>query len=205
VYERHLTPPISGGRYRPTHILPPGRSATVDVHAHEPWNETGLYLEPGDYFFSADGEWRDANIASGPSGTSGFDLFNPLVERMRLLGTISGQFEALYRRVSGNQAADFLGARREGDMPWMSLVGVIANNAHADGPRAAHERIPIGADTRHYVSQGGYLYTYANDAWGRYEDNQGSVRLTVTRLSTEEQEASRRARARRAVPAGVGS
>jgi hypothetical protein len=200
VFDRCLNPPITGGRYRATHVLEAGQSATVDVYAHRPWNETGLYLEPGDYVFSAAGEWRDANIPSGPDGTTGLDLFNPLVERTRLVGTITGQVEALYRRLSGNSAADFAGARRDGDLPWMSLVGVVANNAarRRNGHRQGHERVAIGTDAQHYVTRGGYLYTYANDAWGRYLDNQGSVRLTVSRLSTEEHGPRRRGRARRA-------
>ena len=80
----------------------------------------------------------------------------------------------MFRRVTGNAAADFLGSPREADLPWLSLVGVVANDRH--------ERVAIGSNARQEVTQGGYLYAYANDAWGRYADNQGSVRLTVTRL-----------------------
>ena len=28
----------------------------------------------------------------------------------------------------------------------------------------------------------GYLYAFANDAWGLYDNDRGSVQLTVTRL-----------------------
>ena len=38
------------------------------------------------------------------------------------------------------------------------------------------------AGTRHDVAQPGYLYAFANDAWGFYRNNSGTVRLTVTRM-----------------------
>jgi hypothetical protein len=64
----------------------------------------------------------------------------------------------------------------------MSLVGYVANDAATvtvNGKRhASHERIDT---TAHQVIKGGYLYAFANDAWGFYGDNTGSVRLTVTR------------------------
>jgi hypothetical protein len=182
VYERQQTPPITGGRYRPTRVLAPGETATVEVFALKAWNETGLYLGTGDYRFTAEGEWRDATIPSSPAGTTGLRRFNPLVEKGRLVGTLVGQGERLFQRVTGNAAAKFLTSRRENDMPWMSLVGVVANDAvSANGSRNTHERIAIGAGTDHHVAEGGYFYAFANDAWGFYVNNQGSVRLTVTR------------------------
>jgi hypothetical protein len=67
----------------------------------------------------------------------------------------------------------------------MSLVGVVANEiSNVPGERARpHERIAIGAGTRHDVVRPGYLYGFANDAWGFYRNNSGTVRLTVTRGS----------------------
>ena len=201
VYQRHRAPPITSGNYRSTHVLASGESATVDVFAHRPWNETGLYLDPGDYVFAADGEWRAGSISSGPSGTTGLDRFNPLTERTRLVGTLVGEAEAVFRRLTGNPAADFLGSPREADVPWMSLVGVVANDASTvNGAHHAHERIAIGANTQHRVVKGGYLYAFANDAWGRYLSNQGSVRLMVTRVPAS----GTARRGRRAVSAGAG-
>ncbi|GAA2121101.1 DUF2235 domain-containing protein [Actinomadura alba] len=182
VYDRHQTPPITSGPYRPTRVLAPGETETVEIYAREPWNETGLYLEAGDYRFTAEGEWLDGDIASGPAGTEGLRRFNPLVEKLRLVGTLLGKGQKLFRLVTRNKVADFIGARREEDMPWMSLVGVVANDAISitDANRA-HERIPIGADTSCRVTKSGYFYAFANDAWGFYGNNDGSVRLTVTR------------------------
>jgi len=181
-YERQQRPSITGGRYRPTRALAPGESATVEVFAPKAWNETGLYLEAGDYRFTAEGEWLDSTIPSGPAGTTGLRRFNPLIERGRLVGTLIGQGETLFHGLTRNKAANAFGSRREEDMPWMSLVGVVANDAvPVDSVFTNHERIDIGAGTQHHVTNGGYFYAYANDAWGFYVNNQGSTRLTVTR------------------------
>lgn len=139
----------------------------MEVFAHELWNETGLYLEAGDYRFTAEGRWRDAGILSGPGGTTGLRRFNPLVEKFRLVGTLLGQGERLFRSVTRNRQASFLGTPRENDLPWMSLVGVVANDAvPLDGEFKAHQRIAIGAGASCRVTKGGYLYAFANDAWG---------------------------------------
>jgi len=183
VYERHQKPPITGGPYRPTRVLAPGQERTIEVFAHEPWNETGLYLEPGEYRFIADGMWQDGDILSGPEGTQGMRGLNPMRERLRMLGSLLGGGERLLRMLTGNELASLVGTRRESDLPWMFLVGVIANDAVAvNGVHHAHERIAIGRGTRCRVTKGGYLYAFANDAWGFYGNNQGSVRLTVARL-----------------------
>jgi uncharacterized protein (DUF2235 family) len=183
VYERHQNPLITSGPYRPTRVLAAGQTETVEVFAHKPWNDTGFYLEAGDYHFTAEGEWLDWHIPSGPAGTTGLRRFNPLREGDRLIGTLSGQAEKLFRRVTRNKDADFIFSRREEDLPWMSLVGVVANDAiPGTGSSNDHERIDISAGTRHRVTKSGYLYAFANDAWGYYVNNQGSVLLTVTRI-----------------------
>jgi hypothetical protein len=172
------------GPYRPDQTLEPGEFKTVEVLASELWNETGLYLGAGElYRFVARGEWLDGDIASGPDGATGLRRFNPLVERFRLMGTLAGPAQALFRRVTRNRNADLIFSRREDDLPWMSLVGVVANDAiPVKGAFNDHERIPIGTGTRHRVTKSGYLYAFANDAWGFYFNNKGRVRLTVERL-----------------------
>jgi hypothetical protein len=191
VYDRHQNPPITGGRYRPTRILAPGQTETVEVFAREPWNETGLYLEAGEYSFTADGEWIDGTNPSGPAGTNDLprvDRFvvNPLVEAGNLVSTVSGQLQGLFRQVTRNRTANFVFTRREEDLPRMSLVGVVANDAApVKGALNMHQRIAIGTGARCRVTRSGYLYAFANDAWGFHVNNQGGVRLTVTRLADQ--------------------
>lgn len=183
-YERQQDLLLPGGPYRPTRRLAVGESATVEVPAQVRWNATGLYLEGGDYHFTADGEWRSSGSASGPAGETAGGLLRPRAIGM-LTGTLIGWGERLFRRASRNQAADFLGARREEDLPWMSLIGVVANEVtNTTGQIVApHERIAIGAATDARVAGAGYLYAFANDAWGFYRNNRGTVRLSVTKTA----------------------
>jgi hypothetical protein len=162
-YERNLIPSISGGRYRPTRRPKLGQAVTIEVAADRPWTETGLYLDPGEYEFSADGQWRSGGEAAGPVGSPSGPV-----------AAVASLFTVLFRRLTGQSDATFLFARREVDLPWLSLVAVVANEAY--------ERIGVGTGTRHRVRQGGYLYAYANDAWGEYANNQGAVKLTVTKV-----------------------
>jgi hypothetical protein len=181
-------------------VLAPGQSETVEVFARELWNETGLYLEAGEYSFTAAGEWLDGDIAAGPAGATGLRRFNPFAEKGRLVGTLSGQVEKLFQSVTGNNAG-FVGTRRVEDQPWMSLAGVVANDAvPVKGAFTVHEHIAIGAGTHYDVTRSGYLYVFANDAWGFYGNNQGSVRLTVKRMPARGR-ASRPRRAHPRVPA----
>jgi len=173
---------LDQGPYRPTRLLEAQASASVDVSAREGWNDTGLYLQPGMHRFVADGSWESAGSASGPAGEAGLRRFRPRALG-RLAGTLIGHAETLFRGVGRNGAAEFYGARREEKLPWMSLVGVLANETPegAPEPPRPHERIAIGAAVEHDVDRPGYLYAFANDAWGFYRNNSGSVRLTVTR------------------------
>jgi uncharacterized protein (DUF2235 family) len=182
-YERHLTPSITGGRYRPSRVPVAGSEETVEVFADRPWNATGLFLEPGEYELSADGQWRSGTVAAGPTGTDA-----------PLIAAVATGVTDVFRWVTGNAILDLPGARREVDRPWLSLIAVVAGEPP--------ERIAVGAGTRARVYNGGYLYAYANDAWGRYADNQGSARLTVTRVATPTRgrKRSRRSKSRDEAP-----
>jgi hypothetical protein len=41
----------------------------------------------------------------------------------------------------------------------------------------------IGQACEQHIQQPGYFYAYANEAWGFYNNNRGSVSLTITRLN----------------------
>ncbi|MFA7330449.1 MAG: DUF2235 domain-containing protein [Candidatus Delongbacteria bacterium] len=179
---RLAEPPIFQAPYRRTVALAPGENHRQEVYARERWNETGLWLEAGvAYEFRATGEWTDRKVACGPGGTKDgkFDKG----ELLHAAAGLWGRFEQLVKKAAKNEEADFWGTRRAEDLPWMALVGVVANggNPSSDGTPAPHESFLIGESVRHVPGESGYLFCYANDAWNFYQNNRGSVRLTVTR------------------------
>ena len=190
VTKRREKPPITQAPYRRVVPLAPGQKISIPIYAAQPWNETGIYLEAGArYHFSAEGEWLDRDLQLGPQGET--DIGFHAGQLVHLAATLLGHVENLFKRLSDNEAADFAGTRRNEDMPWFALVGAVANggNPAANQATAAHETFLIGkecefpnqADAR--ITQPGYLYCYANDAWHFYDNNRGSVTLTVKRLN----------------------
>jgi hypothetical protein len=177
-HARQAATSLPGGPYRPTRTLAPGGSATVDVPATDGWAATGLWLEPGTYTFTAAGIWSSAGTPVGPAG--GTRPRTPV----NLIGSAIGRVEGLIRSVVKNDSPSVIGGRREHDLPWMSLVGYVANERRDKSgrirPGCGHERIPIGAGTTQRINRPGYLYAFANEAWGYYWNNRGSVELTVT-------------------------
>ncbi|MBX3669840.1 MAG: DUF2235 domain-containing protein [Rhodocyclaceae bacterium] len=181
VLRRQKTPPIQQGSYRAEVDLPEGSALALDIFAAQPWNATGLWLEAGrSYTFSASGEWMDSSIRSGPGGTNDGN-FQP-GELAHLVGTAWGKVENLWKKVTGNEAADFKFTRRHESMPWFCLVGAIANGSGVDakGHTLAHEAFAIGAGCTYKPLRSGYFYAYANDAWGFYGNNRGRVRLNIS-------------------------
>ena len=67
----------------------------------------------------------------------------------------------------------------------MQLVVVVANGAYdPDGRPLAPQELPVGCGpVTLRVARPGYLYGFANDAWGFYANNRGSVQLTVRRTA----------------------
>lgn len=186
--ERHDNPPISQAPYHPTRTLAGSQTARVSVYARDHWNATGLYLEAGNtYELTGSGEWLDSSIPCGPNGMQDGKLHPG--ELLLAASSFLGGIESLYRRVTGNDRADFWGTRRIESMPWFALVGVIANDGTGapspvnDGSPSPHETFLIGeGPVRVAVEKPGYLYAFANDAWAFYGNNRGSLVLTVKRL-----------------------
>jgi len=185
VLQRQDDPPIEQAPYRPTvRLAAPGDSRTLSVYASNPWNDTGLYLEAGvQYEFKAEGEWLDRDIACGPSGAND-DVFQ-LGELFHLAGSLWGKLEGLFRKVTRNEEADFRGSKRFESHDWFALLGVVANGrgVTTGGSAAPHELVPILDGCLHRPKKPGYLHCFANDAWHFYDNNRGSVSLTVTRKS----------------------
>jgi len=182
VWERHRVPPISQAPYRPSRELAPGQGLSLDVFARERWNETGLWLEAdATYQFSAEGEWVDKNHRCGPDGIDvGRFQLGDLIYRA---GDLIAGIEERYRRLFDRPEADFWGTRRDEDSGWFTLTGMVANQEDADGSGTppSGEYFEIGSLARFKPKRSGYLYCFANDAWGFYDNNRGSVRLTITR------------------------
>lgn len=182
--ERQKTPPIHQAPYRKTVELDVGETVERPIYAGQHWNETGVYLAEGaTYELQATGQWLDRNIKCGPGGASD-GKFKP-AEVAHAAGALLGKVEALFKKVSGNEKADFLGSRREERFPWFALVGIIANggNPQPDGTPEPHEAFLIGDGCTHRSGNPGYLHCFANDSWHFYDNNRGSVMLTIKRTA----------------------
>ncbi len=180
--DRQATPPITTGPYRPGRRLEVGDSATVDVYAGKPWNWTGLYLEPGDYAFTAEGTWLNGKVAHHPDGTEA-DARLDFQDVLHALATTSAWLQTQLARLNDADARSF-GGRRCEDAKWMALIGAVAApNLDAHDVQQPYDAVPIGGRVDRWTNEKpGYFYAYANDSWLGYSSNRGSLRLTVTRL-----------------------
>jgi hypothetical protein len=192
---RDREPPVTQSPYhQPSVCLKPGESsAPIPIYARNHWNETGLFLEEGaSYRFKAEGQWLDGNVPCGPGGTKdGKFKFGELVN---VASSLFGKLEGAFKKITGNEQADFIGTRRSEQHPWLALIGAVANdgpqhgtNPSGDGSPYPHLSFLIGEGTPQplviKLTEAGYLYAYANDAWHFYANNRGSVTLTVTRVA----------------------
>jgi uncharacterized protein (DUF2235 family) len=192
---RDREPPVTQSPYhQPSVRLQVGESsAPIPIYARNHWNETGLFLEEGaSYTFKADGQWLDGNVPCGPGGSK--DGKFKLGELVNVASSLFGKLEGAFKKVTGNEQADFIGTRRSEQHPWLSLLGAIANdgpqhgtNPNGDGSPYPHQSFFIGEGSQQPLlikpTEAGYLYAFANDAWHFYGNNRGSVNLTVTRVS----------------------
>jgi len=183
VTDRQKNAPIAQAPYRPTIIFTGKKERQTSVYAQQHWNDTRLYLEPGEYQFTASGQWLDRNIKCGPGGTD--DGKFQMGELAQVAGSLWGKVEKAFESMFKNRTADFYGTKREEDFPWFSLVGAIANggNPGIDGTPAPHETFLIGDGRTYEVKNPGYLYCFANDSWHFYDNNRGSVSLKVKRVA----------------------
>jgi uncharacterized protein (DUF2235 family) len=183
VRERMANPPIAQGRYRKTEELKVGEARSRDVFAVEPWNSTGLYLRSRrTYRFRASGQWLDWHDRSGPEGLD--DGKFQIGDIARKFGSALGLVERAFKHVTKNEEADIKFTKREEDKPWFCLVGAIANGSVTPtGIVRPHESFAIGKGPVEITpARSGYLYAYANDAWHMYDNNRGSVQMTIERI-----------------------
>ncbi|MBN2865840.1 MAG: DUF2235 domain-containing protein [Thiotrichales bacterium] len=187
---RQLISPINYPSYHPTKQLEVGEKTTIDVFANTRWNETGLFLSAGEsYQFSATGEWKDSIDACDWKGTENNEL--TLGDIIRSASSFLGSFEGIFKKITQNDSADFLLTKRVENLNWFTLVGAIANDKGKkgavtnDGSPQPHQYVAL-ADFEHKplkIKHAGYLYCFPNDVWALYENNAGSVQLTVKRIT----------------------
>ena len=99
-----------------------------------------------------------------------------------LLGDALGKIERFYGKVTRNSQTNVPATKRVEEAEWFALIGVIADggNPGADGTPVPHSTVVIGKEATLTPTKSGYLYCFANDAWGFYENNRGFVTLTVS-------------------------
>lgn len=178
--DRQGNPPIHQCPYREIKLLHETAPVRLEVFAMPQWNPSGIWLEEGvKYTFSAEGQWMDSAIKCGPEGTN--DGHFQLGELGQVAGSLLGKAEELFKKITGNKAADFRFTKRHEGMPWFCLVGAVANGGGVDGKGRLelHESFEIGQQLTYIPKKSGYFYAYANDAWNCYENNRGRVNLTI--------------------------
>jgi len=188
VFERQNKSPISYPPYHTTVILQPGDEKTVEIFADKRWNYTGIYLEQGgEYYFSAEGEWVDLHDSCDWKGTDDGRL--TIADITKSASSFLGSIEKLFHSVSGNNQSDFYLTKRIEDFPWFILVGAVCNDSGSvdsvanDGSPVPHFyfKMPDYEQNSLIIDTPGYLYCFPNDVWSLYENNHGSIQLTVKR------------------------
>jgi len=161
-----------------------GETVRLDVYAVQPWNWTGLYLVEGEYELKATGEWLDR---TGPHEADGARAGRPQLDFSALTNAAAGWLKERLKKLTRDEAVTFFGTRRLGSAPWMALLGAVAAPAFdRNGSQVAYRQfaIPTRGTVLHVDADSeGYLYCYANDAWGMYGDNRGSLSVTITRTA----------------------
>jgi len=161
----------------PFRKLPIDGSTRFPVYADKWWNASGVEVEVGEkYRIEASGEWIDKGT---PAGADGYE------SKAWLL-----------------QLAE--GSRRVEERPWFSLVAAIhprpdleANNPDSDNMFAGliesaisgvariddeSSLIPTPNGSEIEVLEPGFLYFFANDSAFSYGNNNGFLKVEVTRL-----------------------
>ncbi|NMH60547.1 DUF2235 domain-containing protein [Alteromonas ponticola] len=180
VQQRRDLPPINQGRYFPTRTFNGGK-VEVDIYARHHWYWTGIYLQKGkEYTFKATGEWNDGNVSTGPKGADDGNF--QIGEIAHLAGNLMGYVEQGWKFLSKKEMADFWGSKRVETAEWFSLMGAVSfqGNPKRDGTHQPLDMYIIGEHAKIKVKNSGYLYCFANDAWGFYHNNRGYVSVSIT-------------------------
>ena len=179
VFDRRDSPPVEQAAYLRARSFEDGK-VEFDVYAKQLWNWTGVYLGAGrEYRIVARGEWLDGDIPCGPAGAADGEFHFGKIGH--LAGDVAEWTEGLYRRATGKKRADFIGSKRFAHADWFALIGAIADggNPQVDGTHDRLTSFVIGDGCPCTPARSGYLYCFANDAWGFYGNNRGFVTVTV--------------------------
>ena len=192
-FVRQKNSPIAHPPYRRTNRLPIGKSSSwMEIFADQKWNDTGLYLEKdGKYRFQSEGMWQDGADACDWRGMQNESItFGTVV---RAISSGVGMVENAYRHFHPEKVTDFLFTKRVEHLPWFAGIGAIANDGDPkaampnDGTPPEHQCFTMSDHGVEGVAleakASGYLYCFANDVWGLYHNNHGSIRIKVTRLA----------------------
>ena len=183
VRKRRGNPPIDQGAYLRARSFEDGK-VEFDVYAKQLWNWTGVYLEAGcEYCIVASGEWLDGDIPCGPAGAADGEFHFGKIGHM--VGDVAEWAEGRYKSATGKKRADFIGSKRFAHADWFALIGAIADggNPQVDGTHDRLTSFVVGDGCPCTPARSGYLYCFANDAWGFYGNNRGFVTVTVTEKS----------------------
>lgn len=190
VWVRKKKLPIISPPYHPTIVLDVGQSSTIEVSAATKWNRTGIYIQANaKYIFSAKGKWYSGkDIADWKGRETGGHSVGDVVREMF---TYLGKLDNAFYRFANNKSADFFLTKRVEGLPWLMMTGAIINKDFVgnDGSPTPLDYIalPNHNETVNALSvnshkEEGYLYCFLNDAWARYDNNSGSILLTITRI-----------------------
>ena len=164
-----------------TPVLDSPQPLKTTVQARKPWNWTGIYLEAGQrYRFSARGHWQGAALCCGPDGAGNAQERKLTTTDTASLLTRVGQ---RWRRFTGEDSiVPAPSARRVECANWFALIGVIATDGDTLANTTATTPFEIGKGCELECHNSGYLYCFANDVWGLYDDNQGEIQLSIERM-----------------------
>lgn len=172
-----------------------GQSVQRVAKAAKRWSPLRVFLEPSKtYEISAKGVWKDLSREYEPDGTwinqpSG--IMSKILDAHnfpKAIATVARQLRRTspYRRVPG--------AWRVPESKAFMLMGVVANghgvlqerDVTLPEPHTMFEignSVRIGAGTANSFANSGYLYCFPNDVWQKYDNNSGTMNITITLVS----------------------
>ncbi len=135
-----------------------GKPNTVDICACKPWNRSKIMVKKGEVYkfeFKLEevDDWVDGKTSSTPN--RGWREFLPNV-----MGTLGGFY------------------KRSDQANWYALIGSIGRDEEKTFAIFDDSKnTPVSEKT---MDDDGELYIFANDMWGRYGNNRGTLKLSIT-------------------------